>query len=113
MTKQYQNIMGLSKTTVNHGSYTEFAAEGVRFLNGLPSVHKISPGVITARPFRGFRSLNVILGKEGGLELKFVGNGTQMVYVVTSDPAQTLTELRTWAKSKEGNCVVRERAREG
>jgi hypothetical protein len=96
----------LVKTTKRHSSYTDFATEGVLFLNGIIEVEKIAPSVIRAQSGRrsGHRSLRVNRVEHGGLELKFSSAGTQTVYVVVSDRERVICALREWSVEK-GNCV--------
>ena len=101
-------MAGLTKTTNSHSSYTDFAAEGVVLLNGLLSVVKIAPSIISAQSGRrsGHRSLRVNRVSHGGLALKFSSAGTQTIYVSATDQESVIESLRKWSEGK-GNCVFR------
>lgn len=105
MTRKH-GAASLAKTTKGHSSYTEFAAEGVVFLNGLPEVEKIVPSVIRVQFGRrsGHRSLRANRIENGGLELKFSSGGTQTIYLVTTDRDAVIRNLRDWSSGK-GNCL--------
>jgi hypothetical protein len=100
---------GLAKTTRNHCTYTDFAREGVAFLNGLAAVKKISPGIIVPNPKgRGDRSLRANRIEHGGLELKFSAAGMQVIFVIATDREAVIEALRVWSV-KKGNCRFHER----
>lgn len=101
-------VIGLSKTTHRHSTYTNFAAEGVSFLNRLASVEKIVPSIISAQSGRrsGHRSIRANRVNHAGLEIKFSGGGIQTIYIIVTDREQVIGALRDWAAEK-GNCVFR------
>ena len=105
MTRKH-GAASLAKTTKGHSSYTEFAGEGVVFLDGLPEVEKIVPSVIRVQSGRrsGHRSLRANRIENGGLELKFSSGGTQTIYLVTKDREKVIRALREWSLGK-GNCL--------
>ena len=109
-----RSTIGLSKTTKNHGTYTDFARSGVEFLNGLEMVRKISPGIITPKTKSrgGGRFLRVNRVEHDGLEIKFSSDGTQAVFVSSTDREAVIKELSLWAKG-EGRCLLHAQGKSG
>ncbi|MBI2439263.1 MAG: hypothetical protein HYV45_01525 [Candidatus Moranbacteria bacterium] len=98
-----KNPYGSGKIAKSHHSLTSFAKEGVNFLDGLDVVKKITPATIRQLRGGGRRTIRIIEGKpplQQVVEVHFLNNAKQVIFVVALNRDEVVAALTKWADAR-------------